>query len=404
VAQSAPFPDLPLETFSKVVESVYDCALDPNHWPETLGLIIELCRSQCCALGVMDLENERNALAYQVGIEEHDLRLYKEKYVTMDPYVAPLQLMPVGTVVTSAMVIDDQEFLESRYYQEWMKPQGLRDGIGVNVLKTGHRIGSFGAYRLESQGRYGDAEVRLLSLLAPHVCRSVAISDALNLKTIRSDALEATLDALASGVYLTDRQGRIVYMNREAERQVKTSNALLIGNNRLMAVDRVARAALTKAIAEAVADEAETPSGGMTLALPGDETMGLVAAILPLNRGQRRDLGGAFAATAAIFVQDPIVVPPLPGEAFAKLHGLTGSELRVLLAMSPGLSVKEAAEMLGISEATAKTHLQHIYAKTTTSKQTELMHLFMGSAPPVQAAPEPRPSSTKAEIAPTIPK
>ena len=42
--------------------------------------------------------------------------------------------------------------------------------------------------------------------------------------------------------------------------------------------------------------------------------------------------------------------------------------------------------MLGIGETTAKTHLHHIFAKTGTSKQTELMHLFMSSAPPVKAA------------------
>jgi len=80
------------------------------------------------------------------------------------------------------------------------------------------------------------------------------------------------------------------------------------------------------------------------------------------------------------------VVPPFPGEAFAKLYGLTGSELRVLLAMAPGLSVKEAAEVLGIGETTAKTHLQHIYSKTGTSKQTELLHLFLNHTPPIRAA------------------
>ena len=58
----------------------------------------------------------------------------------------------------------------------------------------------------------------------------------------------------------------------------------------------------------------------------------------------------------------------------------------MLLAMVPGLSVKEAAEMLGIGENTAKTHLQHIHSKTGTSKQTELMRLFMSSTPPVQPA------------------
>jgi DNA-binding NarL/FixJ family response regulator len=53
--------------------------------------------------------------------------------------------------------------------------------------------------------------------------------------------------------------------------------------------------------------------------------------------------------------------------------------------MAPGLAVKEAAEVLGIAETTAKTHLQRIYGKTGTSKQTELMQLFMSSAPPLQA-------------------
>ena len=230
------------------------------------------------------------------------------------------------------------------------------------------------------------AEVRLLTLLSPHVCRAVAISDALNLKTIRSEALEATLNALASGVYLVDRYGRIIYMNRAAEHQVKTSNALRVEHDRLAPVDRSARVALANAIAEAIADEAETPASGVTLALPDREGPGLVATILPLGRGERRNLCGAFAAMAAIFVQDPVVVPPFPGEAFAKLYGLTGGELRVLLAMAPGLGVKEAAEVLGISEATARTHVQHIYDKTGTSKQTELMHLFMSATPPVRAA------------------
>ena len=175
-------------------------------------------------------------------------------------------------------------------------------------------------------------------------------------------------------------------MNSAAEQQVKTGNALRIESNRLAPVDRVARLALSKALAEAMDDEAATSTGGISLALPGGETGGLFATILGLNRGKRSNVGGAFAATAAIFVQDPIVVPPFPGEAFAKLYGLTGGELPVLLAMSPGLGVKEAAEMLGIGKTTAKTHMQHIYAKTSTSKQTELMHLFMSSAPPVKMA------------------
>jgi DNA-binding CsgD family transcriptional regulator/PAS domain-containing protein len=382
VPRTGKCPSIPLETFSKVVESIYDCALDQSAGQDTLGVIVECCCSSNGGLGVHDVENRSTELTYSVGITEHYQRLNTE-YAVLNPFHVPLQLVPVERVITSADLVDQSELLESRFYREFLKPQGICNIAGFNVLMTGPRIGAFTVHRRDV---YGEAELRLLGLLAPHVCRSVAISDALNLKTVPSDALEATLDALAAGVYLTDREGRVVYMNRNAEHQVKTSNAVRIVNNRLTAVDYTACSALAKAITEATLDEAEPLTGGITIALPAGEDAGLVAAVLPLNRGERQNIGGSFAATAAIFVQDPVVVPPFPGEAFAKLYDLTGSELRVLLAMAPGLSVKEAAEMLGISHTTAKSHLQHIYSKTGTSKQTELMHLFMSSTPPVGTA------------------
>ena len=98
--------------------------------------------------------------------------------------------------------------------------------------------------------------------------RAVAISDTLNLTTIRSDALEATLNALTSGVYLTDLHGRIVFMNRAAKRQVDTGNAIRVANSHLSPIDHKARLALDRAIDEATGDEADLPTSGFTIALP----------------------------------------------------------------------------------------------------------------------------------------
>jgi len=208
-------------------------------------------------------------------------------------------------------------------------------------------------------------------------------ADAFNLQGVKSKVLEGALDALTSSVYLTDCQGRIVYMNRAAKRQVKTGNALHVVNNHLTPVDTLARVKLTEAIAKAAVDEAERLSGGITVALPTAGNKGLVATVIPIESRGLNDLCDTAAAMVAIFVQDPTAVPPLAGDAFATLYGLTNSELRVLLAMTPGLSVKAVARILEISDKTAKTHLKRIYAKTGTSKQTELMHLLMASTPPV---------------------
>ena len=74
----------------------------------------------------------------------------------------------------------------------------------------------------------------------------------------------------------------------------------------------------------------------------------------------------------------------MPGEAFARLYGMTGGELRVLLALAQGLGAKEAADMLGIGEPTVRTHLQRIFSKTATTRQADLLRLLQTATPPIQ--------------------
>ena len=248
MANSDTKPDISLEAFSKVVEAVYDCALDPNHWHDAVRMIADLCESQVSIFAVHDYSNGRTEVAFGLGYTEPFIRLHEEKYAAMNSFLNLIRVQPLGAVRTRAMAIDDREFYESRFYQEWVEPQGFDDAIYFSVLRTQERIGWWEAHRLDSCPHYGDREVRLLTLLSPHVCRAVTISDALNLKTIRSEALEATLNALASSVYLTDRHGRIIYMNRAAEQQVRTSNALRVEHDRLAPVDRAARVALGRTI------------------------------------------------------------------------------------------------------------------------------------------------------------
>ena len=138
--------------------------------------------------------------------------------------------------------------------------------------------------------------------------QAVAISDALNLTTIRSNALEATLNAPPLVSISRTATAKIIYMNRAAERQVSAGNAIRIENSHLSPIDRKARLALDRAINEATGDEADLPTGGFTIALAAGDNAGLIATVLPLASGEPQS--GAFSGMVAIFVQDPTVMPP----------------------------------------------------------------------------------------------
>jgi DNA-binding NarL/FixJ family response regulator len=148
-------------------------------------------------------------------------------------------------------------------------------------------------------------------------------------------------------------------------------------------VDDRAQLTFAAALEKTMRCDADLPTRGVTIALPGKDNASLIATIFPLKCADRQSHPEDCVAMAAIFVQDPITMPSAQGEAFAELYGLTRCELRVLLAMVPGLSVKETAHALGIAETTVKSHLQHIYSKTGTSKRTELLHLLLSSTPPM---------------------
>jgi DNA-binding CsgD family transcriptional regulator len=56
------------------------------------------------------------------------------------------------------------------------------------------------------------------------------------------------------------------------------------------------------------------------------------------------------------------------------------------MTLAQGLGAKEAADMLGIGESTVRSHLQRIFAKTNTTRQTDLLRLLQSATPPLLPA------------------
>jgi DNA-binding CsgD family transcriptional regulator/PAS domain-containing protein len=380
------FNGVSAQALSDTIGAIYDCALDPHRWSDAIRRIGELCDSGAGGLCVHDLRNVEDIHLFEVGYTREFSQLVQKHY-QQSPFATASIVHEVGDVLTLATICpDDDEWFESRFYRDVMKPYGVFDYIGINALRTSGRVASVHGTRAVPAASYGQREICIFKLLSPHICRTLAISDALDIRTLNSQMLEATLDALLAGVYLVARDGRLVYMNTAAERQIKAGNALRIVNNRLVANDLQARQVLARATDETASEELDGVSGGHSLPIPDPLGDGYVATLLRLDRGSRQSIMAPFAASVAVFMQEPARVPMMPGEAFAKLYRLTGGELRVLLALAQGLGGKEAADMLGISEPTVRTHLQNIFSKTGTLRQADLLRLLQSATPPARAA------------------
>jgi DNA-binding CsgD family transcriptional regulator len=84
---------------------------------------------------------------------------------------------------------------------------------------------------------------------------------------------------------------------------------------------------------------------------------------------------------AILFVTDPDRQRRLQIDEVGRRFVLTPGEVKVLEEVVKGHGVEALAPRLGIASATARTHLRHIFEKTGTRRQAELVGLVMQSGP-----------------------
>jgi DNA-binding CsgD family transcriptional regulator len=71
-------------------------------------------------------------------------------------------------------------------------------------------------------------------------------------------------------------------------------------------------------------------------------------------------------------------------------YGLTPAEVRVVQTLLNGCTIERGARLLGIQPATVKTHLQHVFDKTTARRQVDLIKLI--AVPGLIPGPAPVPA------------
>jgi DNA-binding CsgD family transcriptional regulator len=224
---------------------------------------------------------------------------------------------------------------------------------------------------------------RRVDLLVPHVRRAVLIGKVIDLRTVEAAALADSLDGLAAGMFLVDAAGRLVHANASGHAMLEAGDVMRAAGGRLAANDPAAERAMHDIFAAAGAGDVAVGAKGIAVPLTARDGGRHVAHVLPLTAGARRQAGVSHAAAAAVFVHRAMLDLPSPIEALAQAYGLTPAELRVLLAVVEVGGVPEVADVLGISEATVRTHLRRLFAKTGASRQVDLVKLVAGYASPV---------------------
>ena len=375
------------DELSALIGAIYDCAVDRDRWPGTLHRVRIALDFANASLSLIAQPSGDMILHVTDGIDPYWLEQahqYGQDVVEQWGGLQAILAIPVDQPQALSRFRDRSLWAHNRFYREWGRPQGLHDTLSIPLTLDPTMVGSIGFGRHESMGEIGDIEIEAARLLLPHLQRAVAIGRILEFRSLLNATIASALDTLAAGVVLVDADLGIVHANAAAQDMLARGQPIRADRDVLSVGQKPVAAALRAAVRQAADAPDSIGRRGLGVPLANRDAGPALLHVLPLRLGSVLP-NVAPRAAAAIFVTPPAKPVPAPLEAFAMLYDLTSAEVKVFDAIAAGHTRAEAASALALKPSTVKTHLAHIFLKTGTHRQADLVALKASLTLPLQA-------------------
>jgi DNA-binding CsgD family transcriptional regulator len=347
---------------------VYEAASEPELWTGFLKRYTEAVSADFSVLQIHDLGQHISTVISGFGLSVPFTQSYNEYYSKLNLWrERGRAFLSPGRINFTEELCPRAVLERSEFYNDYMRHIGDY-GVGIVVSREGTRVHNLSAQRLKRQ--FGDPEREIARFLLPHLSRAWTLHQRLDLLS----AGESVLNTLPLGVVFLAAGGTAIYSNHAAEEMFRANDGLSLRQGMLSAVDRRAGAQLRKAIDDAFSPCQMPVQTAVSVPRPSQcREYRIVAA--PLRTRFQQFVGTPLPLAVAL-ITDPERQKPAGVQLLIQMYKLTPREAALGAKLSEGKSIRQAAQELSISYETARAHLRHIFSKTGTSRQAELLLLI----------------------------
>ena len=303
---------------------------------------------------------------------------YVRQYHALDARLPLLLASSKGEWIFCQDELPEDVAEESPHYRDLQIPYGARYSAMMKVAENADETVLIVLLSHHGQGPFDEAQRAYIKSIGFHLREAFQI-----FRSVREHAKEWLVSAgliqrIRKPVFIFSVDRHVSAMNDAATALVNLGDGpLRVHSNRIHAADAETEQALTveslriaKGLAPAKCDQ--------FIPLPQQwrgDWLALSMGFLPPAETTKSfgDIGHLLLTVhprAAPGSADPVI--------WRRAFGLTPAEARVAGMIHSGRDVKQAALKLGVAQSTVKSQLKSVYAKTATSRQSELVGLLAG--------------------------
>ena len=363
-----------------LILAVYDAAMYPVRWHTFLASVCSALACTAMTIIALDETGERRTrMAIWHGISDDAMRDYQSGLEQLDPLMGYAYEHPDQRLVFEHHHTPPDAITTSPFHQIMEQRTGLRYRVSARLF-TGDNITAYTTlHRTRPQGDLDAETVAAFTHLLPHIERAVRIAIRLGNLEMRSEAMTDAIKDLPTAVMLLDDRGRLLYANASADRILNAQDALTVGTLGLTALRKSDNARLREALQSAC--DPDRP-WARTLSVPRKTgAPAYVVRAVPLSNAS--NVFATLRPACAVFISDPARQTCANPASLQTVFGLTAKQAALAASLAEGHSLKESAHQMGIAEKTARSHLEAIFRKTATSRQSELLRLILAATSPI---------------------
>jgi len=356
------------ETLDWLIGQIYECALDPSLWNATIEQIrLALCPPEWLSAFLM-LERRNPPSAKFIASTNLGPGLaltYSAVFAYDNPWSQGGWSARNGQLIDSDEILPRAELRKTSFYRNFLAAINVDRTLCIMLdRRGGERLGLL----LIGPGDSDLATLRRgLRVLAPHIQRAVRISQRIASVEVAASAARAAANRSRYALISLDKDLNILSVNNRVA-HYEATGLITTAGGKLAFVDPISQQKLVTISVIRSHDDLAFQAVDRA----GRERPVLAALIKPKTVPH---IGGAIPDVAMIITLGSGVGegPALGIDRLAQWFGLTPTEARVVGALIDGQTPQDYATRNGVSINAVRFHLKHIFLKTETASQAQLV-------------------------------
>jgi DNA-binding CsgD family transcriptional regulator len=352
--------------FSSFLGGIYEAVHEPEGWRTAMADVIRRSASRRVVINTVDLRRKAIVDIQFHGPEdsavETGIREYAEEMSASDPSFSWAQDHPNAGISETAAILTEQEHSEHPFIK-WSKSRfGTLHWRTFYTQPVDDLSFAVAFHAPPDEGPPSRDQLPLQSLLFENLERAVRLA-----------ARPPNFAADDSALIAIDAAGRPLSLSQRAEELLREAEGLTISGGQLTA--RIPKTAmlLRRAIRAAVDPSSAEPMGTGVRIHRNSGKRDLLVVVSPFPPSLDhlpRPRPAALVRLIELEMREENL------SERSHLFNLSPRETEVASALLEGHSIASMAAALGVSRNTARNHVQALFRKTSTNRQSDLMRVL----------------------------